>query len=78
MAKAASSVATDIQALIQKSGTDVLTFTWPKFYEVSARDRIKSAFMESLSKELAKKSLLLMQGNAVVLVAKDYNFSPVH
>lgn len=76
MPKAASAIATDIQASLQQSGKDVLTIPWDRFYAVADRDRIKEAFQESLAKELKKRSLLINYGNAVVLIGKDYNFSP--
>lgn len=76
MPKAASAIATDIQASLQQSGKDVLTIPWDRFYAVADRDRIKEAFQESLAKELKKRSLLINYGNAVVLIGKDYNFAP--
>jgi len=38
---------------------------------------MKDAFLEQLSKQAKESSLFVAYGNAVVLVAKDYDFSPV-
>ena len=76
MAKTIADVAADMQAIIRKISFDVVTFSWAEFYEIAGRERIKSEFMTGLEQELRKKNLLLKEGQAIVLLAKDYAFSP--
>lgn len=77
MAKSAAQISEKIRDLMQSSGADVITVRWPKFYEVAERTRWKSAFQDELTAELRKLSLLASFGNAVVVVAKDFDFSPL-
>ncbi|HBN7751051.1 hypothetical protein ACOWPU_16395 [Pseudomonas aeruginosa] len=77
MAKSVSVVISDLREMLNKSGKDAATLTWKKFYQVADRERMKDAFLEQLSKQAKESSLFVAYGNAVVLVAKDYDFSPV-
>lgn len=77
MAASASDVADEIQDLLRKNGMDVITFPWPDFYKVCQRERLKDGFVEQLQKQLHTRGVLLAQGDAVVLIGKDYKFSPV-
>jgi uncharacterized FlgJ-related protein len=77
MAKSAQSVAEDIQELLRKNAIDVVTIPWPDFYKLAERERIKDAFMEELRSKLREHALLISYGQAVVLIGKDFKFSPV-
>lgn len=77
MAKSVDSVVSDLREMLNKSGKDAATLTWKKFYVVAGRERMKDAFMEDLAKQAKAASLFVSYGNAVVLIAKDYDFSPV-
>lgn len=77
MAKSTKDVAEDIQSLLQKNGRDVITLSWPDFYEVADRERMKDAFKADLDRTLRGHGLLICYGLSVVLVAKDFKFSAV-
>ena len=76
MAKSVPDVIEDLRTLLNKSGKDVLTLSWAQFYALSERERIKDGFTEEVVKIAKVESLLVCFGNAAVLVAKDYKFSP--
>lgn len=75
--KNAAGVAEDLQELLRTNNKDVVTITWPDFYKVTGRDRIKDAFTKELGEKLKDHGLLLNCGQSVVLVAKDFKFSQV-
>jgi hypothetical protein len=77
MAKSIDGVVIDLRELLNRSGKDAATIPWKKFYVLAGRERMKDAFMEELSKQAKAASMFVCYGNAVVLVAKDYDFSPV-
>lgn len=77
MAKSVAAVILDLREMLNKSGKDVATLTWKKFYVVADRERMKDAFLDDLIKQAKEASLFVAYGNAVVLVAKDYDFSPI-
>lgn len=77
MAKSVESVVFELRELLNKSGKDAATLPWQKFYVVAGRERMKDAFMADLAKQAKAASLFVSYGNAVVLVAKDYDFSPI-
>ncbi|WP_282269594.1 hypothetical protein [Stenotrophomonas sp. PS02298] len=77
MPKLVSEVVLDAQTLLNSKGLNVVTLTWPEFYKLSDRERIKDEFMSKLSKQLKAASLLIAYGNATVVLAKDYNFAPL-
>ena len=77
MAKSVENVVAELRELLYKSNKDAATLSWKRFYEVSGRERIKDAFMDELTKQAKASSLFVSYGNAVVLVAKDYDFAPV-
>jgi hypothetical protein len=72
-----SEVAESIQELMRKNGVDVVTFTWPDFYKVSGRERIKVEFQTDLAASLKALGLLINFGSTVVLVAKDFSFARI-
>lgn len=76
MAKPTEQVAEGIQDTMRAKGVDVITFSWPEFYKVSAREKLKDSFLTDLKNCLEKKSLLVCYGQAIVLVAKDFSFAP--
>ena len=76
MPKAASEVVLDVQDLLNRKGLDLITLTWPEFYKLSDRTRMKQGFMEELAEQLKEASVLIAYGNAIVLLARDYRFAP--
>ena len=77
MAKNASTVAKDIRDIMNKNHKNVVTFQWDQMYEIADRERWKNSFQDQLTEELRNISLLSTFGNAVVVIAKDYNFEPI-
>ena len=77
MAKAASDVVVDVQDMLNGTGLDLVTLTWPEFYQLSGRERMKEEFKLDLSRKLKAASIVIAYGNAIVLLAKDYRFSPL-
>lgn len=77
MAKSIDGVVTDLRELLNRSGKDAATIPWKKFYVLAGRERMKDAFMDELTRQAKAASLFVSYGNAVVLIAKDYDFSPV-
>ncbi len=77
MAMRHGEVADNIQEIMRKNGVDVVTFTWPDFYKVSDRERIKVEFQNDLALSLKALGLLISYGAVVVLVAKDFGFARV-
>lgn len=75
MAKSTQAVAEEIQELLRKNGKDVVTLSWPDFYKISGRERIKDEFTAALSKSLRELGLLVAYGQSVILVAKDFRFA---
>lgn len=77
MAISADSCADELQRLVQLHNKDVITLPYADFYRLTDRERIKEAFKADLTKRLRGRGYLVHYGEAVVLVAKDFNFSPV-
>lgn len=77
MAKSTQSVAEEIQELLRKNGKDVVTLSWPDFYKVSGRERIKDEFTGGLTKSLRELGLVVVYGQSMVLFAKDFRFAVV-
>ncbi len=75
MSRAPSVIADNIIEDMRKQNLDCATLPWPKFYLICQRDRIKDSFLKNLKRELKKKSFLLVDGNAVISISKDFNFA---
>ena len=77
MSKSAQLVAEEIQDILRRNAKDVVTFSWPDFYKVAERARLKDAFTTELTKKLRELGFLVSYGQAVVLVGKDFKFANV-
>lgn len=77
MPKSVTEIADECIERLRSDGKDVITFSWPDFYKLAERQRMKPAFLDELVTALRQRSLLLAQGQSAVLVAKDFNFAPV-
>lgn len=77
MSKSVVEIADECVERLRVHGKDVVTFSWPEFYALAGRQRMKPGFLSGLVAALRQHSLLLAQGQAAVLVAKDFNFSPL-
>lgn len=65
-----------LREMLNKEGRDVVTLKWNQFYDAIERDRMGEEYMHDVAKKAKEASILVCYGNAVVLVAKDYSFSP--
>ena len=77
MALPISKVVDEAKNLLNKKGLDVVTLSWPEFYKLVDRERIKDGFTSDLLISMKAASLLIAYGGAVVLIAKDYSFAPI-
>jgi len=77
VASSVPAIAEKIITLIQKQGKDYATVPLHEFYELTERERLKKSFMDSLKKELKKKSYLLIEGSSVIVISKDFNSNPL-
>lgn len=77
MAKNAKQIAQEVANNMKSSGLDAVTLRWPAFYALVERERIKPEFMATLSTALIAESILMAQGNSVVVFAKDFDFAPL-
>jgi hypothetical protein len=66
-----------LRELLNKSSLDVVTLRWDEFYTAIERERLSEGFLNDLAQKGKDAGLHVSFGNATVLVAKDYNFSPV-
>lgn len=77
MAKSAVVVAQDIVDLLRRKGVDSATFPWGAFYELTGRERMKDEFKNQLQEAMKRKSFLIVYGEMVVMIAKDFDFAPL-
>lgn len=77
MAISAPQIAENLNEILRKHGKDTLTVSWSEFYVFVERARIKPAFIEDLRVALRQHSLIMAEGQAVVVISKDYNFQPL-
>jgi hypothetical protein len=75
MSRSAAAIAENIIALMHQQNLNCATIPWSQFYTLCKRERIKDTFMQGLKRELKKKSFLVNDGHAVVIVTKDFNFA---
>ena len=71
-------VVEDLDTMLKHSGKPFMTMTWPEFYKLSERNRIKSSFRDEV-KRLASGQFQLNIAFGVnsVIVCHDRNFSPM-
>lgn len=77
MAIPVSEVLTELRDLLNKSGKESGTLSWPRLYEVSGRERLKESFLDELVKQAKEKSFIIAYGNTNIVIAKDYAFNPL-
>lgn len=70
-------IAENIVSSMHKKKLDCATIPWHNFYNICDRERIKHEFICNVRKELRKRSFLIVEGNSVVVVMKDFNFSEI-
>ena len=76
MATPIGQVADALNDMLLKSGENVITLSYPEFYDATDRERIKDAFKQDLDKRLRERGLLICYGAMIVAVLKDFRFAP--
>ena len=76
MATPIGTVADQLNDTLLKSGDNVLTLSYPEFYEATERERIKDAFKKDLDQRLRERGLLICYCAMIVAVLKDFRFAP--
>lgn len=76
MATPIGTVADELNDLLLKSGENVVTLSYPEFYEATDRERIKDAFKKDLDQRLRERGLLICYGAMIVAILKDFRFAP--
>lgn len=71
-----SAVADELNDMLLRSGENVLTLSYPEFYEATERERIKDAFKRDLDQRLRERGLLICYGAMIVAILKDFRFAP--
>lgn len=71
-----SDVADKFNDMLLKSGENVVTLSYPEFYEATERERIKDAFKRDLEQRLRERGLLICYGAMIVAILKDFRFAP--
>lgn len=73
----AKEVSEEISALLRANGLQSATVKWPRFYEMTGRDRITEPFLENLAQALKAESIVMAKGVAVLVFSIDYDFAPL-
>ena len=76
MATSSKMAAELLREMLNKVSRDIVTLKWGEFYDAIERERLSEDFMNDLIQKCKEASLHISFGNATVLVAKDYIFSP--
>jgi len=54
-----------------------LTIKWPRFYELSRRERVTAPFFDNLESALKAESILMTKGATMIAFMIDYDFAPL-
>jgi hypothetical protein len=77
MAKSYEDIASDLNEKLRRSGKPVVTLTWPTFYDVCERDRLKDAALAGIQEHASGSfQLIISYGRNAVVVCHDRNFQP--
>ena len=76
MPKAVREIADELNDALRRTGVPYMTVTWPDFYAICERERLKQAFLDELARGAsAEFQLLVAYGRNIVLVCHDRNFA---
>ena len=77
MPKVVKEIADELNDALRRTGHPYMTLTWPKFYDICERERLKQAFLDELAQGAsAEFQLLVAYGRNMVLICHDRNFAP--
>lgn len=76
MAKAPGDIADELNETLRKTGQPYVTLTWPEFYTVCDRERLKQPFLDGVQSEASGRfQLIVAYGQNAVMVCHDRNFA---
>ena len=76
MPKAIKEIADELNDALRRVGGPCMTLTWPKFYAVCERERLKQAFLDELANGVAAEfQLVIAYGRNAVVICHDRNFA---
>jgi hypothetical protein len=76
MPKKIEALADELNRELRAQGKDVLTYSYPGFYSLADRDRLRDSFKDEFERALKGHALLVAWGQSIVAILKDYRFSP--
>lgn len=77
MAKPFPEIVEELDELLRKSGEPVITMTWPDFYKLSDRERLKNAALDAIREDASGRyQLVIGYGRNAVIISHDRNFQP--
>lgn len=76
MSKKIEALDEDLSQELRAKAKDVLAYSYPGFYAVADRDRLRDSFNIEFERALKGHALLVAWGQSIVAVLKDYRFSP--
>lgn len=78
MSKTAASIVDELNELLRKGGQPFMTLTWPEFYRLCERERLKQPLQNSIQEQASGRyQLIVAYGHNAVVVCHDRNFAAV-
>lgn len=78
MSKSAASIVDELNELLRKAGQPCMTLTWPEFYELCDRERMKRPLQNSIQEQASGQyQLIVAYGHNAVVICHDRNFATV-
>ena len=77
MSKSATEIVDDLNEMLRKSGRPYITLTWPEFYDICDRERLKQPLLDGVREAASGQfQLIVAFGHNAVVVCHDRNFAP--
>ena len=76
MSKLAVDIVDELNEMLRKGGRPLMTLTWPEFYQICERERLKQPIMDGIREEASGKfQLVVAYGQNAVVICHDRNFA---
>ena len=76
MSKTTTSIVDELNEILRRSGEPCMTMTWPEFYEVCQRERMKQPLQTGIQEQASGRyQLIVAYGHNAVVVCHDRNFA---